>query len=98
MRLIQLIQNILKEQSDRFHKMAVDIKIINGNILLRAFRIYDVDWKTGILKGLTFQEEYAYARENRDPVYCILKLDEIKELSAPELGLEYSVDGKMANA
>lgn len=98
MRLIQLIETVLKEQNNRFQKIATDIKITNGNILLRAFRIYDIDWNEGILKGLTFQEEYAHARENRDPVFCFLKLNEIKEFIVPELGLEYSTEGNLVKA
>jgi hypothetical protein len=85
-----ILQLVLKEQNESFRRIPLDIQITNGNILLRSFRLYEVDWNTGIIKGLTFQEEYAHARENREPVFCYLRLDEIKELSAPELGLEYS--------
>ena len=92
MRLIELIEVLLKEQNNRFQKIETDIKITNGNILLRSFRIYEMDWQSGVLKGLTYQEEYAHARENREPVYCFLNLNEIKEFSAPELGLEFTTE------
>jgi hypothetical protein len=92
MTLINLIRNILNEQGKKFRPIPVDIKISNGNILLRAFHIYDFDPNTNIVKGLTSQEEYAYAREEREPVYCFLKADEIKELICADLDLEFSTE------
>lgn len=90
MRLIELIQTVLKEQSQYFRRIPVDVVISNGNILLRAFHIYDLDVEKNLVKGLTQQEEYAHAREEREPVYCFLKLNEVKEFSCPDLDLEYT--------
>lgn len=96
MTLINLIQNILNEQSDRFRPIPVDIKISNGNILLRSFHIHDFDPSNNIIKGLTSQEEYAHAREGREPVYCFLKVDEIKELICADLDMEFSTGLRIA--
>jgi hypothetical protein len=96
MKLINVIETVLKDQSNGSRKVDVDVKISNGNILLRSFHIYDIDLRNRLLKGLTSQEEYAHAREGREPVYCYLKLDEIKELIVPELDLEYSAELAMA--
>lgn len=90
MKLPGLIENILKEQDNRFSPIPVDITISNGNILLRSFYIYSFDLENKLIQGLTQQEKYGYTREGRDPVYCFLKLDEVKELICPDLDLEYS--------
>lgn len=89
MELLGIIRQVLKVQTKRNRKVAVDIVISNGNILLRSFRILELDIKNGKIKGLTRQEEYIAIREQRESIYCTLKLDEIKELSVLELGLEY---------
>lgn len=89
MKLTEIIDVVLKEQEDSFLPVPVDIIISNGNILLRSFHIYELDLKKQLIKGMTHQEEYAHSREERDPVYCILKLDEIKELVCKDLELEF---------
>lgn len=91
MKLLQLIESILKEQDNLFRPIPVDVTISNGNILLRSFYIYDLDPENKLIQGLTQQEKYAHTREGRDPVYCFLKLDEVKVLTCPDLDLEYSV-------
>lgn len=92
MRLSDNLQQIIIEQTKRNRIIPVDIKIANGNILLRSFRIYDFDAENNLLKGLTLQEEYSYAREGRDPIYCFLKIDDIKELICADLDLEFSAE------
>jgi hypothetical protein len=96
MKLIGLIETVLKEQSNHFKPIAVDITMSNGNILLRSFHIYDLDLRLELIKGLTQQEEYAHSREGREPVYCYLKLEEIKGFACPDLGLEYAVGRSLA--
>lgn len=98
MNLGEIIEIVLKEQSNHYRPIPVDITILNGNILLRSFHIYDLNLSKNSVKGLTQQEEYAHAREDRDPVYCYLKLDEIKELSCPDLGLEYFSEMSLVRA
>lgn len=90
MQLINVLDSVLKDQQKRFRKSMVDITLVNGNILLRSFHVYDIDLENEVLTGLTAQEAYAHSREGREPVYCHLKFSEIKELSVPELGVEYS--------
>lgn len=65
-------------------KVPVDILLANGNILLRSFHILSFDETKGEIKGLTMQEEYFHLKENRPPVYCRIKVDEIKEISMAE--------------
>ncbi|MBX9851422.1 MAG: hypothetical protein K2X86_06640 [Cytophagaceae bacterium] len=98
MKILDIIQQIIKEQENSFQPIPVDIRIFNGNILLRSFRIYEVDFAQNTLIGLTLQEEYAHARENREPIDCILKISEIKELICPELDLYYSSEPDMVRA
>jgi hypothetical protein len=84
-----LVNQILAHQEETGCKLLVDIRLFNGNILLRSFHITDMNPAKGIIEGLTAQEEYAHAREGREPEYCVLKFSEIKELSCPELELHY---------
>lgn len=97
MKLVNIVQDILKYQEKRHRKMEADIVITNGNILLRAFHIVSFNKTANSLKGLTAQEEYAAAREDRDPVYCYLPLDEIKEINVPEMDVYYSSPHATAN-
>ncbi|HXA02883.1 MAG TPA: hypothetical protein VNW99_12890, partial [Cytophagaceae bacterium] len=78
-----IVNQILVQQEEINHKLLVDIKLFNGNILLRSFHIIDLDSTKGIIKGLTAQEEYAHAREGKEPEYCVLGVSEIKELNCP---------------
>jgi len=89
MKLIKLVEIILKEQKNSFKPIPVDITIENGNIILRSFRIYKIDRESNTIKGLTFQEEYIHPRENREPEYCILSFKEIKELNCCELDINF---------
>ena len=84
-----IVNQILAQQEETGHKILVDIRLFNGNILLRSFHILGLDPGTEIITGITAQEEYAHAKEGRDPQYCVLEFSEIKELSCPELDLEY---------
>jgi hypothetical protein len=90
MKLTNLIETVLVEQGSYFKPIPVDITIANGNILLRSFHIVSLDLEKNLIKGLTQQEEYSYNREGRKPVYCFLKLEDIKEISCPDLEIEYS--------
>jgi hypothetical protein len=96
MKTVEIIQNILSEQMHSFTHIPADIRLSNGNILLRSFRIYEVDLDHQHVVGLTLQEEYAHTRENREPVYCTLKLSEIKEILCPELDIYYPSELTMA--
>ena len=84
-----LVKQILLQQREINHKLLVDIRLFNGNILLRSFHITEMNPVKGIIKGLTAQEEYSHAREGREPEYCMLRFSEIKELNCPELELQY---------
>lgn len=84
-----IVNQILVQQEEIKHKLLVDIRLFNGNILLRSFHIVKMNSARGIIKGLTAEEEYAHAREGREPQYCVLKFSEIKELNCPELELQY---------
>lgn len=85
MSLITDIKFLLKEQEIRNVKIPADLVLTNGNILLRAFHILQLDSKNSVITGLTQQEEYSYLRENRKPVYCQFKINDIKELICYEL-------------
>jgi hypothetical protein len=84
-----IVSQILAQQEETSHKILVDIRLFNGNILLRSFHIVGLDEKKQIIKGLTAQEEYSHVREGREPQYCCFKFSEIQELACPELDLEY---------
>lgn len=96
MKLPELVEIVLQEQNNRFRPIPLDITIINGNILLRSFHVLEFDPSSQLIKGLTQQEEYSHAREGREPVYCYLKINEIKEIKCQDLGIEYSLEMKMA--
>jgi hypothetical protein len=87
-----IVNQILAQQEESSHKLLVDIRLFNGNILLRSFHILGLDSGSEMITGITAQEEYAHAKEGRDPQYCVLEFSEIKELSCPELDLEYNAD------
>ena len=87
MQLAHLIETVLLEQDNRSQPLAVDIVIANGNILLRSFQLAAYDAEKKVIKGLTQKEAYSYNREGRNPVYCFLQLEEIKEFSCLELDL-----------
>jgi hypothetical protein len=87
----EFINTILKHQHKKHRHVLVDIVLINGNITLRYFRIYHFDKKTKTIKGMTWQEEYTFLREDRDPVYCILDLKEIKSLRCDEINIDFSI-------
>ena len=89
----QIVEKIIKEQKDKKTTFGepmyfpVDITLVNGNILLRAFRI--IDFKEDKIKGITWKEEYCAPREDRKEVYSYFRLGEIAGLSCFDLGIEY---------
>jgi hypothetical protein len=92
MELIHIIQLILSEQISSLRPIPVDIKITNGNIMTRSFHIIEFDSHKNIIRGLTLREEYAYTKEERDPVFGYFSVNEIKELYCEYLNLHYSKD------
>jgi len=93
MELSKMIELILKEQRQSFPSIIpVDIKIANGNIILRSFHLHRFDEQNNIIEGITFQEEYIHAREERSPIYCTLKLSDIKELYCEAMDLHFLRD------
>ena len=72
--------DVVKKQKTKRHHIPLDINLLNGNILLKSFRLYDFDKSTGVIKGMTMQEEYAYLREDREPIFAYFNLSEIKNL------------------
>ncbi|ABG61046.1 hypothetical protein [Cytophaga hutchinsonii] len=72
--------DIVKKQETKMHHIALDITLLNGNILLKSFRLFEFDIHSNELKGMTMQEEYSYIREEREPVYAHFNLEEVKEL------------------
>ena len=72
--------DILKKQETKVHHIALDLILLNGNIQLKCFRLYDFDEKENVIKGMTMQEEYSYLRENREPAFAYFTLKEIKSL------------------
>ena len=91
--LREQIEWIIKEQHNKVTVIMgkqyypVDIVLTNGNILLRAFRIIDLEGNK--LTGITWKEEYSAPRERREPVYSYFDLDEIANLRCEELGIEF---------
>lgn len=71
---------IVKKQKTKRHHIALDINLHNGNILLKSFRLYDFDKSADIVKGMTMHEEYAYLREDREPIFAYFNISEIKQL------------------
>jgi len=74
--------DVLKKQKTKVHHIALDFVLLNGNIHLKSFRLYDFNEKENIIKGMTMQEEYSYLREDREPVFAYFNLKEIKSLDA----------------
>jgi hypothetical protein len=91
MELIKMIETIL-EQKNSFRPILVDIKIANGNILLRSFHITELDKNNNSFIGMTYQESYVHSREDRDPILSHFYLNEIKELFCSELNIHFSQD------
>ena len=81
----EFVEKIVNEQKDKVSTFGkplyypVDLTLVNGNILLRAFRIIDIDGSK--IKGITWKEEYCAPRESRKEVYSYFDLDEIAGLS-----------------
>jgi hypothetical protein len=92
--LKRIIERIVEEQNDRHtllvgsFNIPVDIRLSNGNILLRSFRI--IELKKDRIKGITRHEEYSAPRENRRPRYSYFDLDEIEQLECFDLDECYS--------
>ncbi len=78
------LRQIIDTQNDRNSKVPVDLILNNGNILLKGFRIHEFDDEVGKIKGLTMLEEYSHSREGREPVFCQLTLNDIKDLHQSE--------------
>ncbi len=91
--LKEQIEKIVKEQHNRVTIFTgklyypVDISLTNGNILLRAFRILNLEDTK--ITGITWKEEYSAPRESRDPVYSYFDLEEIATLQCEDLGIRY---------
>jgi len=83
------ILHVLKKQKAKKRHIPIDLVMLNGNILLSQFRLYEYDKKSKQIKGLTHREEYSHPREEREPVYCYLYLKEISNLYCPDLGIDY---------
>jgi hypothetical protein len=79
------LKQILDSQRNKALRIPVDIILNNGNILLKGFRILEFDDSRGNIKGLTMLEEYAHAREGREPVFCQFALNDIKDIYQSEL-------------
>jgi hypothetical protein len=75
---------ILKKQEKKVHHIAINLILVNGNIKLNSFRLFDFDISTGILKGMTMYEEYAYLRENRKPIFAYFNISEISTIETAE--------------
>ena len=84
------VKFFVEKQKSMKNALSVDVVLKNGNIVLRAFQIIQYNEKLNTLKGLTQQEAYSFLRENRGPVYCQLKLSEIKEIECKEFELTIS--------
>ena len=84
MEILEDIEFLLRKQNSKNTKIPVDLVLNNGNINLRLFHLIDYDGSTSTIKGLTQQEEYSYVREYRDPVFCYIGLDDVKELQVYE--------------
>ena len=92
--LKELIKRIIHEQKQNQNTILVgelyypvDINLVNGNILLRAFRIISLEGDT--IKGITWKEEYSAPRENREQVFSYFDLEEIAALTCLDLSIEY---------
>ncbi|MFN8416843.1 MAG: hypothetical protein U0U66_10990 [Cytophagaceae bacterium] len=85
----EFLKELIEKQSIKHLPIAVDIILANGNIELKAFRIYEYDDKRNIVKGMTLQEEYAFMKEHRKPVCAIFKIVEIKSIQNSTAGYSY---------
>jgi len=74
------IKEILKYQKNKKGHILLDVLLYNGNILMKSFRLYDFTSSTYLIKGMTMHEEYAFLRENREPVFAYFNLSEINEI------------------
>ena len=89
----EIVEKIIEEQKDRKSTFGeqqyypVDITLVNGNILLRAFRI--IEFEENKIKGITWKEEYSAPREQREEVYCYFDLEEIASLNCFDLRIQY---------
>ena len=81
------LKEIIDSNKNNNLQIPVDIVLNNGNILLKGFRVLEFDDTLGKIKGLTMLEEYSYPRENREPVFCQISLNDIKDLHQSELYL-----------
>ena len=91
--LREFIERIVEEQQNKSTIQIgqlyypVDISLANGNILLRSFRIINIEGEK--IKGITWKEQYSAPRENREPVYSYFECNEIIRLSCLDLGINY---------
>lgn len=92
--LKEIIERIIKEQEQNQDTILVghlfypvDLCLVNGNILLRKFRI--ISFKGTTIKGITWKEEYSAPRENREEVFSFFELDEIASLECFDLLIYY---------
>jgi hypothetical protein len=90
------IKQVLSLGQKGKNKIPVDLRLVNGNILLRSFHLLELDENKMMIKGLTQQEEYSYPREGREPQYCFFHINEIKEIYCTELELEHSSGEKVS--
>jgi hypothetical protein len=83
---------LIEKQSIRHLPIAVDIVLFNGNIELKAFRVYEFDEKNSKIKGMTLHEEYAYQKEDREPNMAIFHVNEIKSIQNSSASYSYLND------
>jgi hypothetical protein len=88
------IEKIIREQNKNQSTILVgqlyypvDISLVNGNILLRAFRVISLEGDR--IKGVTWKEEYSAPRENRELVFSYFHLEEIATLVCVDLEIRY---------
>lgn len=92
MEIKEFLIDLLEKQASKHTPIAVDIILLNGNIELKAFRIYEFDSRKNMVKGMTLQEEYAYLKEDRVPVMASFKTSEIKNIQNSTAGYSYLND------
>jgi len=92
--LKDLVKKIIQEQKQNQNTILVgelyypvDLNLVNGNILLRAFRIISLEGNT--IKGITWKEEYSAPREKREQVFSYFDLEEIATLTCLDLSIDY---------
>lgn len=81
---LNLIKEVLSDQKEEGRLIPLDLTLKNGNLLVRGFQVLDLDEKKREIKGITKLESYTSSREKREPVYCFLKLSEIKDVTCSE--------------